>query len=99
MNDPNENFPDELLEDMLQPLRNAQPSAETRAANRSAVQLALAKQLRPAWWRRSIAVPVPVAIAASILLLLATVALARPSLLQRVTEESLSPLNAQSIEA
>ena len=97
MNDPNENLPDELLEDLLQPLRNAQPSAETRAANRSAVRQALAKQLRPAWWRRTIAVPIPVAIAASILLLLATIALARPSLLQRDIEERLPQVTAQSL--
>ena len=98
MNDPNENLPDKLLEDLLQPLRNTQPSAETRAANRSAVRQALAAQLRPTWWRRTIAVPIPVAIAASILLLLATIALARPSLLHRDTERPLPQVTAQSTD-
>ena len=97
MNDPNENLPYELLEDLLQPLRDARPPVEAQAANRSAVRQALAKQLRPAWWRRTIAVPIPVAIAASILLLLATIALARPSLLQRDIEERLPQVTAQSL--
>jgi hypothetical protein len=71
MNDPHENVPDELIEDLLQPFRNVLPPTETQSANREAVRQALAMQIRPAWWRKTVAVPVPLAIAASVALLFA----------------------------
>ena len=79
MNDPREDLPDELLEDFLQPLRSVVPPTETQSANREAVRQALTKNIRPVWWRQTIAVPVPFAIAASIALLLAAVAVVRPT--------------------
>ena len=93
MNDPHENLPDELLEDLLQPLRSVVPPTETQSANREAVRQALALHIRPAWWRRTIAVPVPLAIAASIALLLAAATLVRPSAVLNNGEQP-SPLTA-----
>jgi hypothetical protein len=93
MNDPHENLPDELLEDLLQPLRSVQPSDETQSANRKAVRQALATNIRPAWWRQTIAVPVPLAIAASVALMFAVVILVRPSAVLRSSEQP-SPISA-----
>jgi hypothetical protein len=93
MNDPHENLPDELLEDLLQPMRSVVPPAETQSANREAVRQALAKHIRPVWWRQTIAVPVPLAIAASIALLLAAATLVRPSTV-RSSGEQPSPLTS-----
>jgi len=93
MNDPHENLPDEMLEDLLQPLRSVVPPAETQSANREAVRQALAMNIRPAWWRQTIAVPVPLAIAASIALLFAAATLVRPSAFRSSSEQPL-PLTA-----
>ena len=93
MNDPHYNLTDELLEDLLQPLHSVVPPVETQSANREAVRQALAMHVQPAWWRRTIAVPVPLAIAASIVLLLAAVTFVRPSAGSSSGEQSL-PLSA-----
>ncbi len=87
MNDPHENLPDELLENLLQPLRDIEVPAEAQSSNRSAVRQALATRARPAWWQRTIAVPVPVAIAASIVLLLAAASIVRPSATGHATDQ------------
>lgn len=53
---------EEELNELLAPLRSATPDSVTRRANRRAAH----GFARPApWWRRSISVPVPVAIATS----------------------------------
>lgn len=75
MNDPSESLPDELLEDLLAPLRAVNISDEVRAANRDAVRRALTRRERPPWWRRTVAVPVPVAIAATVMLAVTAAAL------------------------
>jgi hypothetical protein len=78
MNDADESLPDELLGELLKPLRETTAPAEAEIANRLAVQTALAKQVRPTWWQRSIAVPIPIAIAATIALIVTVAALLRP---------------------
>jgi hypothetical protein len=88
MNDPHENLPDELLEDLLQPLRSVEPPIEARLANRDSIRQALAARMRPAWWQRTVAVPLPVAIAASIILLLTAVTLILPSATGDTVEKS-----------
>jgi hypothetical protein len=93
MNDPHENLPDELLEDLLQPYSNVVPPTETQSANREAVQQALSKQIRPVWWRQTIAVPIPLAIAASIAILAAAIAFVRPSAVPSSSEQ-LAPFSA-----
>jgi len=78
MNDPDESLPDEMLSDLLKPFREATIPAMAQRANRLSVERALVKQVRPPWWRRSIAVPIPAAIAATIALIVATAALLLP---------------------
>jgi hypothetical protein len=95
MTDPNEILPDELLEDILQPLRSVEVPADAKSTNRVAVMQSLAARVRPAWWQRTIAVPVPVAIAASILLLLAGISLVRPFTAGRAIEQSTQISSAQ----
>lgn len=56
------------LNELLAPLRAAQPDEATRRANRHAARHAL----RPTpWWRRSVAVPVPIALVTAAALLVA----------------------------
>jgi hypothetical protein len=58
---------DPMLDEALSHLKRLEPPLETRIANRKAVAAALAEQNAAnqqgplPWWRRSIAVPVPVA--------------------------------------
>ena len=66
MNEPHEPLSDELLDDLLAPLRAVTLPDEARTANREAVLRALARRAQPPWWRRTVAVPVPVAIAATV---------------------------------
>jgi hypothetical protein len=93
MNDPHDNLPDDVLEDLLQPLRSVELPVKARLANRDSVRQALAARLHPAWWRRTVAVPVPVAIAASIILVLAAITLIRPSAAGATVEQP-APLAA-----
>lgn len=64
---------DPILDEVLSHLKRLEPPLETRVANRLAVAAALGElsavkqRSQLPWWRRSIAVPVPVA--ASVLLL------------------------------
>jgi hypothetical protein len=99
MNDPDEFLPDELLDDLLAPLRAVSVPDEARAANREAVRHALALRARPPWWRRTVAVPVPVAIAATVTLALAVAALLWPSWgPTRVDREATRPMQHQFIQ-
>jgi hypothetical protein len=79
MNEPDEPLSDDTLQELLKPFRDATVPAAAQIANRLAVQQALSKQARPAWWRRSIAVPIPLAIAATIALVVTIAALLQPS--------------------
>ena len=74
MNDEHEPHPDELLDDTVELVRAVTPPDAVRAANRATVRRALALRARPPWWRRTLVVPIPVAIAAMVLLALTTAA-------------------------
>lgn len=67
MNHPGDDPPDEL-DELLAPLRAVEPIRAIREANRHA---ALKSGPVTPWWQRSIAVPVPVAVALAASLLLA----------------------------
>src|SRR5437868_804055 len=87
MNDPHDYLPeaddDPLLAEIISHLKRLEPPLETRVANRVAVAAELSRLLdanrkqRLPWWRRSIAIPVP--LAASLLVL---AALVLPSILR-----------------
>jgi hypothetical protein len=79
MNDSDKSFPDEMLSDMLAPLRDASVPEDVRAANREAIARALARHTRAPWWRRSVAVPLPLAIAATVAIITASIALLLPA--------------------
>jgi hypothetical protein len=58
--------PEDVLNDLLKPLRDVTPPQDVQQANRDAVLRALARRVRPPWWRRTVAVPVPALAAASL---------------------------------
>jgi hypothetical protein len=74
MNDSDEPWSDEAIDDLLGPLRTAKLPDEVRSANREAVRRALARRACPPWWRRSVAVPMPLALAASLALVVTAAA-------------------------
>src|SRR5690349_11904113 len=98
MNDPDKHLTDEQLEALLQPLRDVQPPAETQSANRNAVRQALAVGVRTAWWQRTVSVPVPLAIAASVLLLLAAISIIRPSAATQQVNDATPGTNSAVLE-
>ena len=99
MNDPHESLPDELIDDMLAPLRAVILPDEVRSANREAVQRALARRAQPPWWRRTVAVPVPVAIAATVALIVTAAVTFWPSFgRQTVEREALRPPRTDVVE-
>jgi hypothetical protein len=85
MNDPSNPSPqpaeDSELEGLLSPLKGLEPPLESRVANRQAVAAALSSEDRWAepiarqssrqpWWRRTVAVPVPLALGLAVLMAL-----------------------------
>lgn len=60
------------LESLLSPLKRIEPTTKAREEFRAAVAIALARDTvvrsRSPWWRRSVAVPVPVALSVAILI-------------------------------
>jgi hypothetical protein len=92
MNDANDPLSDEAIEDLLGPLRAATPPDEVRSANRDAIRRALERPARTAWWQRTVAVPMPLAIAAS----LALVVTAAASLWPAVSDSNIPPRQQSS---
>jgi hypothetical protein len=99
MNDSDESPSDELLEDLLTPFRAVSVPNDVHIANREAMHIALARRRQPPWWRRTVAVPIPAAVAA-----MATIALALAALLwpsrgpQWVGRERIEPVQVRVIE-
>jgi hypothetical protein len=75
MNEFDEPFFDAELHELLEPLRSVSVPEAVRTANRNAIASALANQRHERCWQRSVAVPVPVALAAGIAVVATTVAL------------------------
>jgi hypothetical protein len=70
-----------------------------RVANREAIRRSLARGIRPAWWRRTVAVPIPVAIAATVALAVTVAALLRPAWRPEIVDrEATSPTQNHSVE-
>jgi hypothetical protein len=78
MIDPQESPSDEQIEEMLAPLRAVKLPDQAHAVNMAAVRRALSLRTRSVWWQRTVAVPVPLAIAATVALAFTTVAMLRP---------------------
>jgi len=79
MNEPLDSLSDDVLNDVLTPLRGVTVPDETRLANRAAVRRALESTVQLPWWRRTVAVPVPVAAAAMVALVVTVTAILWPS--------------------
>jgi hypothetical protein len=75
MNDAEEDNADEVIRELLAPLRNVMIPAVVRDANRETIQRALSHRSRPAWWRRTVGVPLPLATAATVAIVATTIAL------------------------
>jgi hypothetical protein len=82
MNDPADLPPDEKFDVWLAPLRAVECPLEVQRTNRQAIDEALMRSPRSPWWRRSVAIPIPVAIAASLALVVAAAVSLRPALAQ-----------------
>lgn len=78
MNDREEPMSDEQIDDLLAPLRAVKLPDGAHAVHAEVVRRALSRGVRAAWWRRTVAVPIPLVIAATLALVFATVALFRP---------------------
>lgn len=95
MNDSDDLLPDELLDKALASLRSVTPPAELHEANLAAVRHALMDGIEPVWWRRSVAVPIPVAIAASVAFVLTTTAWLRSGAIpEEIQQVSPRPIQA-----
>jgi len=66
MNDDHESLSDEAIDKLLAPLREGDCPEEVRRANRRAIEVACARRVSAPWWRRTVAVPIPLAVAASL---------------------------------
>jgi hypothetical protein len=73
MNEPPEPLSDEILDNLLAAHRDIAIPHKTQQANRAALKRALARRARPPWWRQTVAVPIPVAIAAMVVLAVAVI--------------------------
>ena len=94
MNEPHESLSDDVLNDLLTPLRGVAVPDETRAANRAAVQQALADRIQQPWWRQTVAVPIPVATAAMVALVVSVTVILWPSR----TQPSVAKVASQPIQ-
>jgi len=94
MNEPPESLSDDVLNDLLTPLRGVAVPDETRSANRAAVQQALAGRIQLPWWRQTVAVPIPVATAAMVALAISVTAILWPSR----TQPSVAQVASQPIQ-
>jgi hypothetical protein len=99
MNDANDPLSDEAIEDLLGPLRTANLPDELRSANLDAVRRALERRACPPWWQRSIAVPVPLAIAASLALLVTAAAALWPSLGKETDKDTPVPQRENVVDS
>lgn len=63
---------DDDLRDLLGPLRDAEPTAAMRRANRMAAEQAVVAPTQRPWWRRTVAVPLPAAAAVAAALVVTT---------------------------
>jgi hypothetical protein len=94
MNEPHESLSDDVLNDLLTPLRDVTVPDETRSANRAAVKRALEGRIQLPWWRQTVAVPVPVAAAAMVALVVTVTAILWPSR----TQPSVAQVASQPIQ-
>ncbi len=78
MNDPDDPLSDESLESLLAPLRDMSVPEGLSLANRHAMKYALSRRSQGPWWQRTVAVPIPLAVAATIAMAVATAAALRP---------------------
>jgi hypothetical protein len=96
MNNPDESLSDKTLGEALAPLRSVTVSEEIHESNLAAVHQALACQIQPQWWRRSVTVPLPLAIAATLVFVLTAGALFKPLIVPgRAHEEAPSQSQAE----
>ncbi|HEX3601206.1 MAG TPA: hypothetical protein VHU84_13735 [Lacipirellulaceae bacterium] len=97
MNENDECLPEEVITDSLAPLREMSVPEEIGVANRAAIARALARHTRRPWWQRTVAVPVPVALAATLAIFAASIALVAPVLNRREVERTAVRLTTNQI--
>ena len=79
MNENDDALPEEVIEDALASFRAANVPAEVEQTNRAAIRRALLRRSWRPWWQRTVAVPVPLVIAAMVTILAMTVWLLHPA--------------------
>ena len=75
MNQPDEMPSDEALGELLAPLRNVTVPDAVQAANRAAISVAISRTRRAPWWQQTVSVPIPLAVAATVVLVATMIAL------------------------
>jgi len=95
MNDSEDLLPEELIDEALASLRSATPPEDLHQANMAVVHQALACRAEPVWWRRSVSIPIPVALAASVVLVLTTTSLLKPWVILGEIQQA-APVSTQS---
>jgi hypothetical protein len=99
MNEPHESLSDDMLDNALKPFRDVPIPDQTRVTNRAAVERALASRVQRPWWRKTVAVPLPVAIAATVALAVTgAVAFSQFRAQPRVEQVVSQPIMQQFIE-
>ncbi|TWT88606.1 hypothetical protein Mal64_20910 [Pseudobythopirellula maris] len=91
MNEPEEKRIDQSIEEALAPFCDASPPESVRSANRAAVRRALSPEPAAPWWRQSIAVPLPAAVAAATLLVAATASALWPRGVETLADPDTAP--------
>ena len=99
MNESDEPLNDEMLAELLAPLRDVSIPDKVQTSNRLAITRALERHTRPVWWRRSVAVPIPVAIAATVAIVATSVALLVPAVAQKSVGFPVPQANAGQVVA
>jgi hypothetical protein len=85
MNESYDFLSDDVLNELLTPYRVVAVPDKAQRTNRAALQRALIGRTQLTWWRQTIAVPVPVAVAAILTVVISLTANLRPARIQSGT--------------
>ena len=100
MNDDHESLSDEAIDKLLAPLRDGglpRRGAVVRIAGDSSC--ACARRGQPPWWRRTVAVPIPLAVAASLAFFVTAAAALWPALSEATDSATPLPQHHSIVES
>ena len=95
MSDSDDPLPDESIDEAIAFLRSVAPPKELHKDSIAAVHRVLAHRIQQRWWRRTVAVPVPAAIVATIVFALTATLSLKPLVVPRTGQQEV-PAQAQA---